>query len=220
MMKQLASAVGGFVIGLVCVGTTWAMLLPHDFIGKVDAKQGGEIFIQVEYRWDGSDWVQDASRITGEAPNQEAMTEIDVGDDVLVRSLGRPGGRWVTLAKINPPYGVTDVYGDLAALEESPPLLGNYTIQQSHIPDCSSCGGCNCQVLQTNVTISHKSGWGDGCELIPGDSCECIGVGHKIDIAFMSGQASVFPDCPNSSPCYGPQPVSDFVIHVTVVDTE
>jgi hypothetical protein len=217
LVRKSVLIVCALVISVMFVGTTWAVLFPYDYMGTVIEKdtQTDIIEIQVEYRWGGEGWAPDNCTLEGGAPNENAINEINIGDYVVAESLGGPGGKWITLGKMESSTEkfIIDIYGDPGPLGADPPLLGNYKIEFNNTADFSSCSGCNCQAKYTTITVTDQSGQKDTHRLDPGQSYVYRGEDYNIDITFLWGEASAYSYC-NDSPCVGPQPVSNFVIHI------
>jgi hypothetical protein len=148
-------------------------------------------------------------------PNENALNELNVGDYVQAHSLGAPGGRWVTLARILSSAEnfkvITDIYGDPKSMIHYHPILGDYVITYVNTPNCSSCYGCNCEAEYTTVTIINSGNV--STLLYPNQSYVHQGETYHIDITFHSGAASANPECTEEI-CFGPQSTSDFTFDI------
>lgn len=193
-----------------------AALQPFNFLGTVTGIGAETIEIKAEFESKGLDrnWVElpVVQTVDGVAP-EDAVDGLKVGDYVEAASLGVAGERWVALGKMVAAGRrvITDIYGDPAHLI-SKTLLGDCKVEYENTADCGKCYGCNCDAQYTEVTIT------DGIpevptKLYPGGSYTYEGEDYDIDILFYSGQAWVYPAC-SSEPCFGPQSVSNFTIHV------
>jgi hypothetical protein len=223
-MKKRAMNLFSYFLVFSILMSTMGLLVPEisaalqgfNYLGEVTAINGGtsEITIETEYTRDGQ-WVLTISApLTGVAPN-DAVHGLKVGDYVEAVSLGVPGETWVALGKMKSPEQrtMTDIYGDPAFLI-SDTLLGDYKVIYENVPDCQSCGGCNCVALYSDVTIKKNNNTVETTTLNPGETDSYEGDEYTIDIEFHSGQAPSYPDCTNE-PWMGPQAVSNFTIHAS-----
>ena len=97
-------------------------------------------------------------------------------DPVVATSTGGPGETWITLAKLYGPRPneemVTDIVGDIGTIPT--PLIGNYTLDATTVPDCSACSG---------TTLYHYVSHCDGKKRrnrSPGKDSQCRGNRSRI----------------------------------------
>lgn len=213
------------------MGCVSAEFNPEGYIGTVIEKDfGNNTFeVQTTYEWAYSEWQPDDTTMEWPFPNEDAMNEISVGDYVGILGFPEPQGRTICLGKMNSSTEkvITDICGDPDFLNPywssnplDPPLLDNFTIEYSSTPNCLTYNsGCNCEANYTNVTIINRIGQVevDDHQLYPGQTYKYTGMGYRINITFHSGKASACPVCNDSCPP-GPQPVSNFAIHIETVN--
>ncbi len=240
-MKILRKVLSCFVVIAILVSTmpafipgANAVLCPYDYMGTVISKdtENNTITIQADYIYGvmGPGWSPCNCTLEGVPPNENALNELNVGDYVEAHSLGAPGGKWVTLARIITSAEnfkvITDIYGDPAGTwfcsypeggKHYPPLLGDYMITYVNTPNCSRCYGCNCEAEYTTVNITNSGNV--STLLYPNQSYVHQGETYRIDITFHSGEAPANPECTEEI-CCGPQPISDFTIHITHIITK
>ena len=209
-------------------GCASAVFNPEGYMGTVIEKDSGNntFEVQTTHEWAYTEWQPDDTTMEWLFPNEDAMNEISVGDYVEILGFPVPYGRTIGLGKMNSNTErvITDIYGDPNFLEPywpseplDPPLLGNFTIEYISTPNCSDCGMCNCEANYTNVTLINRIGQVevDDHQLYPGQTCTYKGTEYRINITFYSGEAPACPVC--NDPCPpGPQPVSNFTIHMAV----
>lgn len=222
-----ASAVSMLLVFFVFVGTAHAVLRAYTYMGTVLEKdpENMTITIQTEYTPGSDGWQDDSNVLEGVVPNEDAINEINVGDEVMATSLGEPGGGWITLGritsktisrgKIGPETEktITDIYGDPGYIWDIP-LSAGYSLAYDNMPDCAACSGCNCVASYTTITVTDEHGNSETYELYPEETSRYLDRGRPVDITFISGEAPSYPTC-SDSPCFGPQAVSNFVIHIT-----
>jgi len=194
----------------------------YNYRGTVVSKdiQSETITIQTDYEYGGTgpapEWIPHSCKFEGNAPNADALNEINVGDYVETASLVTPS--WlIALGKMKSSAEkvITDIYGDPDYLVS--PLLGNYKIDYKNTPDCSKCYGCNCEARYTIVSISKGSNQIASKLLYPSQNYGYEDEEYKVDITFNSGEAPAYPDC-TDQPCFGPQAFSDFTIHIKKIE--
>jgi parallel beta-helix repeat protein len=78
-------------------------------------------------------------------------------------------------------------------------------------PNCSQCYGCNCEAEYTTVNITNDNGV--STLLYPNQSYVYPNERYRISIIFHSGEAPANPECTEKI-CCGPQPISNFTIHI------
>ena len=235
-MKILWKVLSCFVVIAILMSTmpafipgVNAVLRPYDHMGTVISKdmENNRITIQADciYGGMGPEGSPCNCTLEGVPPNENALNELNVGDYVEAHSLGTPGGKWVTLARIITSAEnfkvITDIYGDPASTwfcsypeggKHYPPLLGDYMITYVNTPNCSRCYGCNCEAEYTTVNITNNDS--DVSTLLyPNQSYVHQGETYRIDITFHSGEAPANPECTEEF-CCGPQPISNFTIHI------
>jgi len=204
------------MLSLTLSGPAYGVLRPFAYMGTVIGKdsESNIVEIQTEYVWGSGGWASYRQELEGITPNEDAVTDIEVGDYLTGVSLGVPGESWITLGKMISPTNliITDIYGDPAYVFDLP-LLGDYTITYSNTPDCAACNGCNCDAKYSAVTITGQGSDSDAHELYPHETYSYQDAQHRMNITFLSGQAPSYPEC-SGTPCFGPQAVSNFVVHI------
>ena len=157
------------------------------------------------------------SALTGTVPNEAAFTIFKTGDPVVATSIGGAGDTWIALAKL---YGsrpneenVTDIVGDPGAIPT--PLIGNYALDITMNPNCSTCTGTICTAVSADVNLMSSGTRVLQKSLTPGGSLTFNGRndGSSVALTFISGQASS-ASCAGTPGLVGPQPVSVFVIKI------
>lgn len=190
-----------------------------------------QINVKRLYEWDGKTWVRSRypNTYTGTVPDKELFDYIVQGYQVQAASLGDYGGEWVAVGLIanteSEEKPLKDVFGDPSFL---PSFLWNgainvrafgYKIEFTTNADCNSCDGSTCDAISSDVTAYEKieNKWAsfETKTMVPGETYlfdTPSNDQYDILVTFVSGQASS-SEC--SSMAIGPQPVSNFVIHVT-----
>lgn len=214
------------------MGGASAVFNPEGYMGTVIGKDAGNntFEVQTTHEWAYAEWQHDNTIMEWSFPNDDAMNEISVGDYVEILGSPEPYGWTIGLGKMNSSTEkvITDIYGDPNFLEPywpseplDPPLLGNFTIEYNSTPNCLTYGNGmrNCEANYTNVTLINGTGQVevDDHQLYPGQTCMYEGTEYRIDITFYSGEAPACPVCNDSCPP-GPQPVSNFTIHIKTVN--
>jgi hypothetical protein len=157
------------------------------------------------------------SALTGTVPDAAAFTVFRNGDSVVATSLGDPGEMWITLAKL---YGsrpneelVTDIVGDIGTIPT--PLIGNYDLDATTVPDCSACSGTTCTAMSAIVMVKSEGYRILARTLMPGESFTYSGRndGSIMTVTFVKGQA-LSATCPGKAGLTGPQPFSVYVVNV------
>ncbi len=223
-----------------CVGGASAAINPEGYMGTVIGKDAENNTFKVQtmyewsYNWSHPGWQLNDTHIELEwlFPNEDAVNEICVDDYVEIFGFAAsPAGDVIGLGRMNSSTDtvITDIYGDPDFLEPysseppEPMLLGNYTIEYNNTVNCSTCPSdptvCNCEAKYTNVTITNGTGQVevDDHQLYPGQGYMHEGAEYRINITFHSGEASACPVC-NDTCAYGPQPISNFTIHIKAVN--
>jgi hypothetical protein len=209
------------------MGCASAVFNPEGYMGTVIGKDADNntFEVQTTQEWVDGGWQLNDTPIEWLFPNEDAVNEICVGDYVEVLGCAASPGEVIGLGKMNPSTEmfITDIYGDPTFLEPywsseppDPPLLGNYTVKYNNTPNCSNCDMCNCEASYTNVTITNGTGQVevDDYQLYPGQSYTYEGTKYHVNITFHSGEAPACPVCNDTCPP-GPQPISDFTIHIS-----
>ncbi len=161
----------------------------------------------------------DSVPVTGTVPNSAVFSVFKTGDTAVATSLGGTGGTWITLAKL---YGsgqdeqyVTDIVGnDPGAVPF--PLVGDYALDITTIPDCTTCYGTTCTATSANVKVKSSGTVVFAKVLEPRQMLEYNGRndGSSIAVTFVKGEASS-RECPaGAAGMAGPQPISVFVVNV------
>lgn len=204
-----------------------AIFMPSGYVGTIIEKdiENSTFEIQTDYEWSGDKWQPKSATLKWRFPNEDSIDETNVGDYLEIVGLPRePSGWAICLGKMKSSTEkvITDIYGDpnflepyFDSLNPDPPLLGDYKIDYCNVPDCSDCDLCFCRAKYTNLTISNGNGQVEVNieQLHPGENYVYAGKDYCVDIIFHSGRTSTYP-CTGTI-CAGPQPVSDFTIHIT-----
>jgi len=155
--------------------------------------------------------------LTGTAPDAAAFSVFKTGDPVVATSLGGAGETWITLAKLfgsrpNEEF-VTDIVGDMGTI--STPLIGNYVVEATTVPDCSSCTGTTCTAIFANVKVMSEGKQVSGKALRPGEALAYNGRndGSSVAVTFVRGQA-LSSSCPDKAGMTGPQAISVYVVKI------
>lgn len=155
--------------------------------------------------------------LTGTVPDAAAFSVFKTGDPVVATSLGGAGETWITLAKLfgsrpNEEY-VTDIVGDIGTIPT--PLIGNYALDATMVPDCSACTGTTCTATSANVKVMSEGKEVSAKTLKPGESFAYNGRndGSSVAVTFVKGQASS-ASCPGKAGMTGPQAISVYVVKV------
>jgi len=214
-----------FALYSIFAGPASAVFYPEGYMGTVIEKDIGDDTFEVEttHKWVSTEWQSSNATTKWKFPNNDAADEVAVGDYVEILGFPEISGWAIGLGKMKSSTEkiITDIYGDPNFLEPyfqkppNPPLSGDYTLEYDSKPNCSDCGGCNCVADYTCVTIVNRTGHEevDRYRLYSGQNCTHSGVEYRISITFHSGEATAYPEC-TTRPCIGPQPVSDFTVHI------
>jgi hypothetical protein len=110
--------------------------------------------------------------LTGTAPDVSAFSVFKTGDPVVATSIGGAGETWITLATL---FGtrsneelVTDIVGDIRTIPT--PLIGNYVLDATTVPDCQACTGTTCTATSANVRVISEGKKVAAKALKPGES--------------------------------------------------
>jgi|WetSurMetagenome_2_1015567.scaffolds.fasta_scaffold47533_4 hypothetical protein len=156
--------------------------------------------------------------LTGSVPSDSAFTLLATGDTVVATSLGGAGGEWITLAKLynSLPAGeyVTGLVGDPGAIPT--PLAGDYALDITTIPDCTTCFGTTCKAASADVNVLS------GGDRVAKETLEprqallynARNDGSSIDVTFVKGESSSSTCASGVGGMTGPQPVSIYIVNV------
>jgi len=157
--------------------------------------------------------------LTGTIPDQAAFSVFKSGDQVVATSLGSPGESWVALAKLygsrsNEEY-VTDIVGDINSIPT--PLIGDYSLIATTVPNCQSCIGTTCTATSSVVVLKSGGTIVSQKTLAPGESFTYNGRNDNssVSVTFVKGEA-LQSLCPNAQTGLvgGTQPVSDYMVNI------
>jgi hypothetical protein len=155
--------------------------------------------------------------LTGTAPDVSAFSVFKTGDPVVATSIGGAGETWITLAKLfgtrpNEEF-VTDIVGDMSTIPT--PLIGNYVLDATTVPDCSACTGTTCTATSAGVKVMSEGKEVAAKTLKPGESFTYNGRndGSSVAVTFVRGQA-LSGTCPDKSGMTGPQAISVYVVKI------
>ncbi|MDD1693731.1 MAG: hypothetical protein LUQ71_03310 [Methanoregula sp.] len=157
------------------------------------------------------------SYLTGSVPADSAFTVFNIGDTVVATSLGGAGGSWISIAKLynSLPAGeyVIDIVGDPGTIPT--PLVGNYELDATTIPDCNTCYGTTCKAATSPVFILDSGTRLIGKTLEPRQVLMYNGRndGSRVEVTFVKGEASS-ATCAGLAGMTGPQPVSVYIVNV------
>jgi hypothetical protein len=157
------------------------------------------------------------SVLTGTVPDAAAFTIFKTGDTVVATSIGGAGETWIALAKL---FGsrpneelVTDIVGNIGTIQT--PLIGNYALDATTVPDCSACTGTTCTATSANVIVKSEGKDVFTKLLKPGESLTYNGKndGSSVAVTFVKGQA-LSATCPGKAGMTGPQAISVYVVRI------
>ncbi|MDD5143149.1 hypothetical protein [Methanoregula sp.] len=158
------------------------------------------------------------SFLTGSVPVDSALTIFNVGDTVVATSLGGAGGNWIAIAKLynGLPAGeyVIDTVGNPGSIPT--PLAGDYSLDLSTAPDCTTCFGTTCTAVTSSVNILSRGTRVLEKTLGPRQAAFYNGRndGSSVEVTFVKGEASSATCVGGSSLMAGPQPISVYIIKV------
>jgi hypothetical protein len=162
--------------------------------------------------------LMNTSFLAGTVPVDSALTIFNVGDTVVATSLGGVGGNWMTIAKLynGLPAGeyVIDIVGDPGAIPT--PLAGDYSLDLSTSPDCTTCYGTTCTAVTSSVNILSSGTRVLEKTLSPRQVALYNGRndGSSVEVTFVKGEASSATCVGGSHLMTGPQPVSVYIVKV------
>jgi len=157
------------------------------------------------------------SALTGTVPDAVAFTVFNIGDPVVATSTGGPGETWITIAKL---FGsrpneelVTDIVGDIGSIPT--PLIGNYSLDATTVPDCSACSGSTCTATSAVVKVKSEGNGVLERTLLPGESLTYNGKndGSSVYVRFVKGQA-LSTKCLGTAGMTGSQAISVYIVKV------
>jgi hypothetical protein len=155
--------------------------------------------------------------LTGTVPAAAAYSVFTNGDPVIATSTGGAGQTWITLAKL---FGsrpneelVTDIVGDFSTIPT--PLIGNYALDATTVPDCAACTGTTCTAQSSNVKVMSEGKQVFAQALRPGETLTYNGRndGSGVAVTFVKGQA-LSSSCPGKAGMTGPQAMPVYVVKI------
>jgi hypothetical protein len=158
------------------------------------------------------------SSLTGSVPSDSTYTIFKTGDTVVATSLGGAGGTWITIAKLYNalPAGeyVTNLVGDPDAIPT--PLVGDYALDMTTAPDCTTCFGTSCKAATSHVNILSSGTRVLEKTLEPRQVLMYNGVndGSSVEVTFVKGEASSYTCAGGRDGMTGTQPVSVYIVNV------
>lgn len=213
----LAMPVSAVILEVTCKGTVSTVDIAKNTLTIKNPLQYG-----CEYPASGDPvctWTpMTQSSLTGTVPDPAAFTVFSGAENIVATSLGGAGEEWITLAKI---YGdketeqyVTDIVGDPGTVPL--PLIADYSVETTTVPDCTACTGTTCTAKEAAVTVKISGVSVMEKTLSPGESFTYNGRndGSSVTVKFVSGEAAA-QSCAGNAGMTGPQAVSDFVIDIT-----
>ena len=155
--------------------------------------------------------------LTGSVPSDSAFTIFRTGDTVVATSLGGAGGNWITIAKLYNalPAGeyVTNLVGDPGTIPT--PLAGDYALDITTVPDCTTCYGTTCTAATSHVNVLSSGTRVFEKTLGPRQVLLYNGRndGSSVEVTFVKGQAPS-ATCAGMAGMTGPQPVSVYIVNI------
>jgi len=162
--------------------------------------------------------VMSETSLTGSVPSDSAYTMFKTGDTVVATSLGGAGGTWITIAKLYNalPAGeyVTGLVGDLGTIPT--PLVGDFALDVTTVPDCTTCFGTTCKATTTDVNVLSSGERVLKETLGPREALMYNGRndGSSIDVTFVKGESSSATCASGVAGMTGPQPVSVYIVNI------
>jgi hypothetical protein len=156
--------------------------------------------------------------LTGSVPSDSTYTLFRTGDTVVATSLGGAGGEWITIAKLYNalPAGeyVTALVGDYGTIPT--PLVGDYSLDMTTVPDCTTCFGTTCTAASSTVNVLSSGERVAQETLGPRQVMLYNGRndGSSIEVTFVKGEAPSSTCASGVAGMTGPQPVSVYIITV------
>jgi hypothetical protein len=158
------------------------------------------------------------SSLTGIVPSDSASALFQTGDTVVATSLGGAGGTWISIAKLYNalPAGeyVTSLIGDPDSIPT--PLVGDYALDTTTVPDCTTCFGTTCTAATSHVNILSSGTRVADKVLEPRQVLAYNGRndGSGIEVTFVKGQGSSVTCAGGSTGMIGPQPVAVYIVKI------
>lgn len=159
----------------------------------------------------------DVPSLTGSVPAESVYSVFKTGDIVVATSLGGAGGTWISLEKLYGPLPaeeyVIDIVGDPGTM--TAPLAGDYALDMTTVPDCTTCFGTTCKAATSNVNVLSRGTRVLVETLEPRQALMFNGRndGSSIEVTFVKGEASSSA-CAGMRGMTGPQPVSVYIVKV------
>jgi len=160
----------------------------------------------------------DENYLTGSMPSDSANTIFNIGDTVVATSTGGAGGTWITIAKLynSLPAGeyVTNLVGNLNTIPT--PFVGNYALDVTTIPDCTSCYGTSCKATSVNVSVLSSGTRVLLKTLEPRQVLLYNGAndGSSMEVTFVKGEGSSETCSGGRVGMVGPQQISVYIVKV------
>lgn len=155
--------------------------------------------------------------LTVTVPDVSAFSFFKTGDTVVATSIGGAGETWITLAKLfgsrpNEEF-VTDIAGDIRTIPT--PLIGNYALDATTVPDCTACSGTTCTATSANVTVMSEGKEVFVMAIRAGESFTYNGRndGSSVAVTFVKGEA-LSATYPGKGGMTGPQAISVYVVRI------
>ena len=224
------------ILVFICVFSASAVLLETTVSGEVTKINEAENVIKVHTNevWNGKSWVMysvtslDKQDLTGSVPDGDIFDYLETGDIIQGTFTGDEISTviFVTVARVELPDSssryLSDSWGDPSLLVS--PFFNNFKITYEMTADCNECTGSVCTADSSDVSVSQ--GWqGQNylteTTMVPGEKyifTSPEGCQSELAVTFVEGQASA--DVCSRAAVEGPQPFSDFAVHVVQKGTE
>ena len=218
------------ILVFICVFSASAVLLETTVSGEVTKINEADNVIKVHANevWNGESWVMfsvtslDKQDLTGSVPDGDIFDYLETGDIIQGTFTGDEASTviFVTVARVDLPDSssryLSDSWGDPSLLVS--PFFNNFKISYEMTADCNRCTGSVCTAESSEVSVSQ--GWEgqnylQDTTMVPGEKYVFTspeGCQSELTATFVEGQASA-GEC-SSVAVDGPQPFSDFAIHV------
>ena len=224
------------ILVFTCVFSASAVLLETTVSGEVTKINEADNVIKVHTNevWNGESWVMysvtslDKQDLTGSVPDGDIFDYLQTGDIIQGTFTGDEISTviFVTVARVERPDSssryLSDSWGDPSLLVS--PFFNNFKITYEMTADCNECTGSVCTADSSDVSVSQ--GW-EGqnylqeAMMVPGEKyifTSPEGCQSELAVTFVGGQASA--DVCRRALVEGPQPFSDFAVHVVQKGTE
>ncbi|WP_421909853.1 hypothetical protein [Methanolacinia petrolearia] len=224
------------ILIFTCVFSASAVLLETTVSGEVTKINEADNVIKLHTNevWNGESWVMysvtslDKQDLTGSVPDGDIFDYLQTGDIIQGTFTGDEVSTviFVTVARVERPDSssryLSDSWGDPSLLVS--PVFNNFKISYEMTADCNECTGSVCTADSSDVSVSQ--GWqGQNylteTTMVPGEKyifTSPEGCQSELAVTFVEGQASA--DVCSRALVEGPQPFSDFAIHVVQKGTE